>query len=98
MISRRRIVIALGASALVAPFGALAQQQAKVWRIGFLGSSSAGGMAGRIEAFKAGLTDFGYIDGKNIKVDYRWADDKYERLAALAADLIREKVDLIVTH
>jgi len=98
MISRRRIVIAIGASTLATPFGALAQQQAKVWRIGFLGSSSAVGMAGRIEALKVGLTDFGYIDGKNIKVDYRWADDKYERLAALAADLVREQVDLIVTH
>ena len=52
----------------------------------------------RIEGFRKGLRDLGYVEGTNITVEYRWAEGRYERLAGLAAELVRSKVDLIVTH
>jgi putative ABC transport system substrate-binding protein len=52
----------------------------------------------RVEALRAGLRDLGYVEGKNIAIEFRWADDKYERLSELAADLVRQKVDVIVTY
>ena len=96
MISRRRIVLALGAGAL-APFAVLAQQAAKVFRIGFLGATSASGSASRVEALRAGLRDLGYVEGKNIAFEFRWSEGNYDRLSELAAELVRLKVDVIVT-
>ena len=96
--NRRQLLIALGASALTMPLASFAQQQSKVWRIGFLGAASASGFAHRVEALRAGLRDLGYVEGKNIVIEFRWAEGKYERLPELAAELIRLKVDVIVTH
>ena len=96
MVRRRRVVIALGAGALVAPLVLLAQQQTKVYRIGFLGAASAAGYAKRLEAFRAGLHELGYVEGKNLVFEFRWAEGNYEQLPELAAELIRLKVDLIV--
>ena len=97
--TRRKLLIALGASVLATPLASLAQQQvAKVPRIGFLGSTSASGYATQIEALRAGLRELGYIEGKNIVIEYRWAEGKYERLPELAAELVRLKVDILVTH
>ena len=97
MNTRRRLVVALGAGVL-APLASFAQQQpAKVPRIGFLGSASASGFASRIEALRAGLRDLGYVEGKNIVIEFRWADGKYDRLPELAAELVRLKVDVLVT-
>jgi putative ABC transport system substrate-binding protein len=90
--------MALAAVAFGAPLAAFAQQKGKVWRIGFLGATSASGLAGRVEALRAGLRDLGYVEGKNIVIEYRWAEDKYDRLPELAADLVHLKVDVIVTH
>jgi len=98
MNNRRKLAIALGASALVGPFTSFAQQQRKVWRIGFLGSTTALNFATLVEALRAGLREFGYVDGKNIIIEYRWADGKYDRLPKLAAELIDLKVDVLVTH
>ncbi len=99
MITRRRIVIAFGAGALAAPLASFAQQPpAKIFRIGFLGAESAAGYASRMEALRAGLRDLGYVEGKNIVIEYRWAEGKYERLPDLAAELVHLKVDVIVTH
>ena len=99
MITRRRIVIAFGAGALAAPLASFAQQPpAKIFRIGFLGAESAAGYASRMEALRAGLRDLGYVEGKNIVIEYRWAEGKYERLPDLAAELVYLKVDVIVTH
>jgi putative ABC transport system substrate-binding protein len=95
---RRKLLIALGTAALVAPFAVLAQQKGKVWRIGFLGATSASGLAGRVDALRAGLRDLGYVEGKNIAIEFRWAEEKYERLPQLAAELVRLKVDVIVSH
>jgi len=98
MNNRRKLVIALGAGALAAPLATFAQQKDKVWRIGFLGTATASGFAGRVEALRAGLRDLGYVEGKNIVIEFRWAEGKYERLPELAAELVRLKVDVIVTH
>ena len=98
MNKRRQIVLALGASALAAPLASFSQQQKKVARIGFLGSASAVGYAELVEALWAGLRDFGYFEGRNIAIEFRWAENNYERLPELAGELVRLKVDVIVTH
>jgi len=95
--NRRKLIVALGAGALAAPLGSLAQQKGKVWRIGFLGAATASGSARRVEALRAGLRDLGYVEGKNIVIDFRWAEGNYERLPQLAAELVRLKVDVLVT-
>ena len=97
MNKRRKLVIALGASALAAPFGSFAQQPGKVWRIGFLSPASASGYANRVEALRAGLRELGYVEGKNLVIEWRFADGKYERLPGLAAELVQLKMDVIVT-
>ena len=74
-----------------------AQQAAKVPRIGFLGATSASTNAARMEAFRLGLRELGYTAGKNVVIEYRWAEGKSERLPDLAAELVRVKVDVIVT-
>ena len=98
MVTRRRVVLALGAGALAAPLAAFAQQSAKIYRIGFLGAASASGYASQVEALRAGLRDLGYVEGKNIVIEFRWAEGKYERLPDLAAELASLNVDVIVCH
>jgi putative ABC transport system substrate-binding protein len=74
-----------------------AQQAKKVPRIGYLSASSAADASQRTEAFREGLRDLGYVEGKSIVVEFRYADGKFDRLPALAAELVRLKVDAIVT-
>src|SRR5688572_2862832 len=76
-----------------------AQQPARMSRIGFLSAASSSNITilPRIEAFRQGLRELGYIEGKNIIIDYRYADGKQDRLKELAAELVRLKVDVIVT-
>jgi putative tryptophan/tyrosine transport system substrate-binding protein len=76
---------------------AVAQQPKKIPRIGFLGGGSASANAGRLEAFRQGLRELGYVEGKNIVIEQRWAEGKLDRLALLAAELVRLKVDIIVS-
>jgi putative ABC transport system substrate-binding protein len=76
---------------------AQAQQPKKVPRIGFLGFTSLSAIAARIEAFQQGLHEFGYVEGKNIVVEYRSAEGELDRLPELAAELVRLKVEAIVT-
>ena len=78
-----------------APF-AEAQQTGKIFHIGVLDSSTASGMAALFEAFRQELSKLGWIEGKNITIEYRFAEQKNERLPELAAELVRLKVDLIV--
>ena len=90
-----------GIVALVVPLAvtgatAEAQQTGKVPRIGFLDGSTASGIAVLSEAFRQELTKLGWVEGKNIAIEYRFAEQKRERLPELAADLVRLKVDLIV--
>jgi putative ABC transport system substrate-binding protein len=96
---RRRDFITLAGGAVAAyPLAAHAQQASKVPRIGFLGMTSPRTLAARLEAIQLGLRDFGYIEGTSIIIEYRWAEGDYRRLPELAAELVRSKVDLIVTH
>ena len=81
---------------LTAPF-AQAQQPAGISRIGILATSSASFNSPRIEAFRRRLRELGYVEGKNIVIEYRYAEGKRERLPDLAAELVRLKVDVIVT-
>jgi putative tryptophan/tyrosine transport system substrate-binding protein len=74
-----------------------AQQPKKVARIGFIVPGSHSGFAARVEAFRHGLRELGYIEGKNIEIEYRWAEGKLDRLPELAAELVRINVDVIVT-
>jgi putative ABC transport system substrate-binding protein len=80
------------------PLTAEAQPAGGPWRIGFLGALSAAGYASQLSALRAGLRDLGYDEGRNLVIDYRWAQGKYDRLPDLAAELVRAKVELIVTH
>ena len=101
MISRRQLVIAVGASPLVAPFRSLAQQQGKVWRIGILSARSPSGLSNPdpyFDAFVRGMRDLGYADGKNLAIEWRFADGKYELLPGLAVELVQSNVELIVSH
>ena len=81
---------------LALPFPARAQQAGKIFRIGFLDESTASGSAVLVKAFRQELSKLGWIEGKNITIEYRFAEQKPERLPELAADLVRLKVDLIV--
>ena len=74
-----------------------AQQPKKVPRIGFQSAASPSAIAARIEAFRQGLRELGYVEGKNIIIEWRHHEGKQDRLPALAAELVRLKVDIIVT-
>src|SRR5678816_284208 len=74
-----------------------AQQPKKVPQIGYLHAASASSVAARTEAFREGLRELGYVEGKNILIEYRYAEGKFDRLPVLAAELVRLKVDIIVT-
>jgi putative tryptophan/tyrosine transport system substrate-binding protein len=97
-VNRRRFLLTSLAGAIAAPVGAEAQQAGMVARIGFLGGGTASGYAAQLEALRGGLRDHGYVEGQSILIEYRWAEGRYERLGELARDLVRLKVDLIVTH
>jgi putative tryptophan/tyrosine transport system substrate-binding protein len=93
---KKVIGFALGALLFALCLSAEAQQTARVPRIGFLDGSTASGMAGLLEAFRQEMSKLGWIEGKNIAIEYRFGEQKSERLPKLAADLVRLKVDLIV--
>jgi len=93
----RLLIFVLCAMLLALCLSAEAQQPAKVPRIGFLGFTSLSAIAARIEAFRQGLRGFGYVEGKNIVVEYRSAEGELNRLPELAAELVRLKVEVIVT-
>ena len=95
MISRRRIVFAFGAGTL-APLASFAQQRI-VWRIGFLSALGESSLVIRETAFRAGLKELGYVEGKTFVIERRYADGDAERLRSFAEELVRLKVDVIVT-
>ena len=96
--NRRTFLSALSGSLLAAPLAAEAQQTGKVYRVAFLGSTSPSGYASQMEAFRRGLRDLGYVEGQNLVIEFRWAQGKNERLPELAAELVRLKPDVLVTH
>jgi putative ABC transport system substrate-binding protein len=91
-----KMITCLVAAALLFNAFAQAQQTGKIPRIGFLDNSTASGSAVSLEAFRQEMSKLGWIEGKNITIEYRFAEQKLERLPELAADLVRLKVDLIV--
>ena len=95
MVVRRRVVLALGAGALTAPLTAFAQQL-RVWRTGWLATSSQSGTESYLETFKQRLAELGYVEGKNLAIESRWAGGDFDRLPALASELVALKVDVIV--
>src|SRR5262245_33589396 len=95
--NKKFTLLALFFMLLVPCFPAQAQQPAKVPRIiGFLGVTSPSTISARVEALRQGLRELGYEEGKNIVIGYRWAQEKFDRLPDLAAELVRLKVDVIV--
>jgi ABC-type uncharacterized transport system substrate-binding protein len=91
------ILLGLAAMLLSLSFPAKAQQTGKLFRVGYLDPSTASGTAVLLQAFRQELSKLGWIEEKNIAIEYRFGEQKPERLTELAADLVRLKVDLIVT-
>ena len=94
---RREFIALLGGTAIAWPLVARGQQPA-IRKIGFLGAASLNAYAQRVQAFEAGLREFGYVDGKNVEIDFRWAEGNYRRLPELVAELLSLPVDVLVTH
>src|SRR2546429_2633296 len=93
---RRRAFVMLLPAVAACPLAARAQQSAMPV-IGLLGATSAQGYAAQLAAFRRGLADAGFSEGRDVVIEYRWAEDQYERLPALAADLVRRQVAAIAT-
>ncbi len=97
MMNRRRLLTALGLCLLAAPLSAYAQQQGKVWRVGFLSLRRVASLDSDFYgAFPRGMRELGYVEGRNLVIEWRSADGKSERLPGLAAELVELKVDVIV--
>ena len=96
MNNRRKLLVALGAGALAAPFGSFAQQQSKVWRIGFLAGGVRPPDGLPPAALRQSVAELGYAEGKNVTYEGRWAEGNLTRLPELAAELVQRRVDTIV--
>src|SRR5215510_8452765 len=90
------LAVVLAVNLALAPLPAQGQQ-ARVPSVGYLGNSSASLETDLLEAFRRGLLELGYTEGQNIIIEYRWAEGRYDRFPALVSDLVRIKVDVIVT-
>ena len=91
---RRAFLAMVPASLLAAPFAVEAQPAGKVYRIGYLGFGTPAAAANRVEALRAGLRDLGYVEGKNLVIEFRWSGT-VEQMHEAAAELVRMKVDII---
>jgi ABC-type uncharacterized transport system substrate-binding protein len=95
---RREFITLLGGAAAAWPHAAWAQQTSRAARIGFLGLSTPSAVEPRLRRFRAGLRDLGYVEGQNIFIDFRWAEENYSRLVEFAAELLHLKADILVTY
>src|SRR5262249_42455327 len=93
---RREFITLLGGAAAAWPLAARAQQGG-IPLIGFLGSTTAGAYVDRVRAFRQGLRETGYIEGRDVAIEYRWGEEQYDRLPAMATDLVRSQVRVIAT-
>ncbi len=98
MNTRRRLVLALGAAYIAAPPGSLAQQQGRVWRVGFLSPRRRPVSldSDYYGAFPRRMNELGYVEGRNLIIEWRFANGEYERLPGMAAELVRLQVDVIM--
>jgi putative ABC transport system substrate-binding protein len=92
---RRDFISLVGGSAVAWPLAARAQQSV---RIGFLGSATAAGSAKAIDELRTGLRELGYVEGRNIVIEFRWAEESYDRLPQLVRELMATRVDVLITH
>src|ERR1700747_2439271 len=90
---RREFMLVLGDAMTAAP--SLRAQQKAMPMVGFLSGASPGPFAPYVAAFRQGLSETGYVEGQNVAIEYHWAEGHYDRLTALAADLVARKVDVI---
>src|SRR5438874_2243406 len=98
VMDRRTFIGSVASGILALPLGVFAQQQGKVWRLGILDTVSTEMNAANLDAFRQGLRERGYVEGRNLFIEYRSADGRGERFADLATELVRLKVDLILTR
>jgi putative ABC transport system substrate-binding protein len=92
---RREFITLLGGAAAAWPVAALAQQTTKVPRVGFINLASAQNYTRQVTAFLKGLSETGYVEGHNVTIEYRWAEDRIDRLPAMVADLVHRQVSVI---
>src|SRR5882724_12033134 len=97
MIGRREFITLLGGAALAWPLAARGQQPGKLPTIGFLGSTTSAAQSQLTAAFVQRLRELGWIEGRTVAIEWRWADGRSERFAGIAAELVRLKVDVIIT-
>jgi putative ABC transport system substrate-binding protein len=95
--NRREFIALLGGGAAAWPLAARAQQAAKLPTIGFLGSTTPSTMSQWVAAFVQRLRELGWIEGRTVAIEYRWAEGRSDRFAEIAAEFVRLKVDVIVT-
>src|SRR5262245_40579444 len=94
MIGRRAFITGIGAAAAAWPLAARAQQTGKLPTIGFLGTSTSFAMSRWVAAFVQRLRELGWIEGRTVAVEYRWAEGRSDRMAEIAAEFVRLKVDV----
>src|SRR5258705_1263261 len=96
-LDRRTFIGTVASGLLAAPLAVEAQSVGKVWRIGYVGNSSTALESELVAAFRQGLRDLKYVEGRNVAIEYRWAEGQYDRFPGFVAEAVQSKADVIVT-